>query len=170
MVARPDASSASRGRGAPCLGTPGGTVASEPLGGGPGGSGADGGAEASRAVAPGQHVAAGGCDFVRDEVFILREHTPIGITRVDKTGSQTGSFTNTNLPSLNGIAFDTTGAFDHRLLVTGAVNGKTEVVAIDCTRAVHVVTNSAPVLEGGLAVVPPSFGHFARDLMAPDEL
>ena len=142
----------------------------EPFARGPGGYHDDPGAEAYLAVSPGQHVAAAGCDFVRDEVFILREHTPIGVTRVDKTGSETGSFTNVNLPSLNGIAFDTNAAFDHRLLVTGAINGKTEVVAIDCTGAVQVVTKSAPVLEGGLAVVPPSFGQFAGDLIAPDEL
>jgi hypothetical protein len=142
----------------------------KPFARGPGGYRDDPGAEAYLAVSPGQHVAAAGCDFVRDEVFILREHTPIGITRVDSTGSETGSFANVGVPSLNGIAFDTNGAFDHRLLVTGAVNGKTEVVAIDCTGAVQVVTKSAPVIEGGMAVVPPSFGQFAGDLIAPDEL
>ena len=142
----------------------------EPFARGPGGYRDDPGAEAYLAVAPGQHVAAAGCDFVRDEVFILREHTPIGITRVDRTGSETGSFTNVGLSSLNGIAFDTNGAFDHRLLVMGPLTGKTEVVAIDCTGAVAVVTKSAPVIEGGVAVVPSSFGQFAGDLIAPDEL
>jgi hypothetical protein len=142
----------------------------EPFARGPGGYRDDPGAEAYLAVSPGQHVAAAGCDFVRDEVFILREHTPIGVTRVDGTGSETGSFANVSMPSLNGIAFDTDGAFDHRLLVTGAVNGKTEVVAIDCTGAVQVVTKSAPVVEGGVAVAPSSFGQFAGDLIAPDEL
>ena len=141
-----------------------------PFARGPGGYHEDAGAEAYIAVSPGQHVSAASCDFAPDDAFILREHVPIGITRVDKTGEQTGSFVNLDMPSLNGIAFDTVGNFDHRLLVTGPVNGKTEVVAIDCTGAVQVLTRTAPVVEGGLAVAPPTFGAFAGALIAPDEL
>ena len=142
----------------------------QPFARGGGGYRDDPTAEAYLAVSSGQHVAAAGCDFARDDAFILRLHAPIGITRVDRTGTQTGSFTNVNAPGLNGIAFDTTGSFDHRLLATGPVNGKTEVFAIDCTGAVQVVTSSAPVLEGGLAVAPSTFGSFGGALIAPDEL
>lgn len=141
-----------------------------PFARGAGGYRDDPGAEAYFAVSPGQHVAAARCDFTRDDAFVLRLHVPIGVTRVGKSGDETGSFANVDLPGLNGIAFDTEGLFDHRLLVTGPVNGKSEVVAIDCTGAVTVVTRTAPTFEGGMAVAPLGFGSFGGSLIAPDEL
>jgi hypothetical protein len=141
-----------------------------PFAQGPGGYKDDPGAEAYLAVSPAQHVASAGCDFMRDDVYILRLHAPIGITRVSAAGDASGPFDNVALAALNGIAFDTAGLFDHRLLVTGPLNGKTEVVAIDCTGAGQVITKTAPVVEGGLAVAPSSFGAFGGDLIAPDEL
>lgn len=125
-------------------------------------------AEAYLAVSPG--LQGGGCAFAPDDVFILRLHAPIGITRVNAEGSQVGSFANVQMPSLNGIAFDTVGSFSHDLLVTGPVNGKTEVAGIDCSGNVHVITPAAPVVEGGIAVAPKGFGSFGGDLIAPDEL
>jgi hypothetical protein len=141
-----------------------------PFARGPGGYADDPGAEAYLAVSPAQHVASAGCDFMRDDLYILRLHTPVGITRVSAAGDASGPFDNVALAALNGIAFDTVGLFDHRLLVTGPVNGKTEVAAIDCTGAVQIITKTAPVVEGGLAVAPSSFGAFGGDLIAPDEL
>lgn len=142
-----------------------------PFARGPGGYREDAGAEAYLAMSPGGHVSAAGCDFAPDETFLLRLHVPIGITRVDAPGENTGSFTNlTGVTALNGIAFDTTGAFDHRLLVSGAAGGKTVIFAIDCNGAVQVITRSAPALEGGLAVAPSTFGAFGGALIAPDEL
>ena len=127
-----------------------------PFARGPGGYHEDAGAEAY--LAP-------------DETFLLRLHVPIGITRVNAAGDETGSFANlTGVSTLNGIAFDTVGSFDHRLLVTGPAGGKTTVFAIDCNGAVKVITRSAPALEGGLAVAPSTFGSFGGDLIAPDEL
>ncbi|MDE3076436.1 MAG: hypothetical protein KGJ86_13525 [Chloroflexota bacterium] len=41
---------------------------------------------------------------------------------------------------LNGIAFDTTGSFGHRLLVSGSRKGGTKVVAIDCNGGVSSST------------------------------
>lgn len=137
---------------------------------GPGGYRDDPGAEAYLTVSPGGHVNAAGCDFARDETFLLRLHVPMGITRVDAPGENTGSFANvTGVTSLNGIAFDTTGAFDNRLLVSGSSKGKTVISAIDCNGAVTVITRSAPVLEGGLVVAPSGFGAFGGALLAPDE-
>jgi hypothetical protein len=130
----------------------------------------DDGAEAYLAVSPGLHVASTGCDFARDDTYILRLHQPTGITRVDATGAQIGSLANANVPGMNGIAFDTIGSFDHRLLATGTIKGKTELVAIDCNGAVQVITKTGPVLEGGLAVAPSAFGIFGGSLIAPDEL
>ncbi|HKW58323.1 MAG TPA: hypothetical protein VJR46_01000 [Candidatus Dormibacteraeota bacterium] len=137
---------------------------------GPGGYHEDPGTEAYAVTSPGGEVAAAGCSFTRDDTFLLRLHVPMGITRVSASGEETGAFNNlTGVIGLNGIVFDTGGAFDHRLLVTGAASGKTVVFAIDCNGAVSVVSRSAPQLEGGLAIAPPSFGAFGGDLIAPDE-
>jgi hypothetical protein len=141
----------------------------QPFARGPGGYRDDAGTEAYMAVSPGQHVGGANCDFVRDDVFVLRMHTPIGVTRVDKTGEDSGSFTNVDAPGLNGIAFDTAGAFDHRLLLTGPAGTKTEVMAVDCKGATQVITRTAPQVEGGMDVAPESFGVFAGSLIAPDE-
>ena len=70
----------------------------------------------------------------------------------------------------NGIAFDTTGRFDDRLLVTVAGRGRTTVYAVGCRGGVRTVTRTAPTMEGGIAVAPPTFGRFGGDLIAPDEL
>src|SRR5713226_7602409 len=151
------------------LADPAGNVT--PFARGAGGYHEDPGAEAYLAVAPGAPTSAVGCSFTRDEVFLLRLHAPLGIERVDAPGENTGSFANiTGVTSLNGIAFDTTGAFDHRLLVSGPANRKTVITAVDCNGSTQVITSSAPVLEGGLAVAPPGFGAFGGALVAPDEL
>ena len=124
----------------------------------------DPGAEAYLVDSPGI-----GC-FPKDETFVLRLHPPIGVTRISADGSSTVQFAVVGLSSLNGIAFDTTGSFAGRLLVTGPVGGKTEVVAIDCSGVAQVVTKGAPTVEGGMEVAPQGFGDFGGDLVAPDEL
>jgi hypothetical protein len=70
----------------------------------------------------------------------------------------------------NGIAFDTTGRFGHRLLVTVSGGGRTTVYAIGCHGGVRTITRKAPTVEGGIAVAPGAFRPFAGDLIAPDEL
>ena len=141
-----------------------------PFARGPGGYHEDPGAEAYFVVAPGAPKAAAACSFTKDEIFLLRLHVPLGIERVDAPGENTGSFANvTGVTSLNGIAFDTTGYFGHRLLVSGPSAGKTVIAAVDCLGTVQVITSSAPALEGGLAVAPDNFGSFAGFLVAPDE-
>ena len=148
---------------------PAGTVT--PFARGPGGYHEDPGAEAYLAMSPGGHVAAAGCDFAPNETYLLRLHTPIGVIRVSAAGDESEPFANlTGVTGLNGIAFDTTGTFDHRLLVSGPSGSKTAIFAIDCTGAVQSITQSAPVLEGGLAVAPNTFGSFGGALIAPDEL
>ena len=145
-----------------------GTVA--PFARGPAGYADDAGTEAYLAVSPGLHVPSASCDFTRDDVFVLRLHQPYGVTRVKASGVTEPFATVPGVESLNGIAFDTTGRFGNRLLVTGPVHGRTSVVAIDCRGGMQVITDSAPVLEGGLAVAPAGFGPFAGALVAPDEL
>ncbi len=127
------------------------------------------GAEAYLTVSPGHQVSGAGCSFMADDVFVLRLHAPLGITRIDAQGNAAAFATVTGVDSLNGIAFDTTGKFGFRLLASGPSKGKTVIAAIDCTGAVQLITSAAPVLEGGLAVAPSGFGAFGGDLIAPDE-
>lgn len=137
---------------------------------GPQGYADDAGAEAYLTVSSGHKVTGAGCSFIADDVFVLRVHSPLGITRIDAQGNATPFATVTGVDSLNGITFDTTGKFGFRLLVSGPSKGKTLIAAIDCASAVELITNAAPVLEGGLAVAPAGFGAFGGDLIAPDEL
>jgi hypothetical protein len=132
-------------------------------------AGEGGGAESYLTVSTGHAVSAAGCSFTPDDVFVLRLHAPRGITRIDGQGRATPFATVTGVESLNGIAFDTTGSFGFRLLVSGTSKGKTAIAAIDCKGAVTFITQTAPTLEGGLAVAPAGFGSFAGDLIAPDE-
>jgi hypothetical protein len=149
--------------------TPGGDLG--PFARGPGGYRDDPNAEAYLAVSPGQNVAQTRCHFVRDDVFVLRLHTPVGLTRVDRTGEESGSLAHLDASSLSAIAFDTSGAFDHRLLVAGpTTGGKAELQAVDCKGSAQVITRTAPQVEGGMEVAPESFGEFAGSLIAPDEL
>ena len=141
-----------------------------PFATGPEGYADDAGAEAYLAVSPGLHVTGGGCDFAPDEAFVLRLHQPFGVTRVSTSGIAQPFAAIAGTESLNGIAFDTTGRFDHRLLVSGPVHGRTAIVAIDCRGRAQVITDAAPALEGGLAVAPSGFGAFGGALVAPDEL
>jgi hypothetical protein len=130
----------------------------------------DPGAEAYLTVSPGHAVTGAGCSFAPDDVFVLRLHAPLGVTRVDAQGHASPFATMAGFDSLNGIAFDTTGSFGYRLLVSGPSKGKTAITAIDCKGAVAFITQTAPTLEGGLAVAPAGFAPYGGDLMAPDEL
>jgi hypothetical protein len=69
----------------------------------------------------------------------------------------------------SGIAFDATGRFGHKLLVTTERQGRTTVLAIGCDGRLATVATGAPPMEGGIAVAPATFGRFGGDLIAPDE-
>ena len=70
---------------------------------------------------------------------------------------------------LSGIAFDATGRFGHRLLVTAESGGRTTVFAIGCDGRPSAVIARAPAMEGGITVAPATFGRFGGDLIGPDE-
>ena len=140
-----------------------------PFADGSGGYHAASGPESYIALSPGLHVSAAGCDFARDDLFVLRPSNPLGITRVDPSGQATNFVDITGVDTLNGIVFDTVGRFDHRLLVTGPHNQHSTILAIDCKGAIVPITDAAPSLEGGLAVAPSGFGTHAGELIAPDE-
>ncbi|MGH9223143.1 MAG: hypothetical protein ACRD2W_05030 [Acidimicrobiales bacterium] len=124
------------------------------------------------AVAPSPAPAGPGCSFMPDEVFALEIGGPVRIIRVDTAGRAS---TFVDLPGyefLSGLEFDTVGRFANRLLVTArkvGSGGRTSVLAIDCRDQVTTIMDNGPVVEGGLAVAPLTFGRFAGALIAPDE-
>jgi hypothetical protein len=119
---------------------------------------------------PGAPVDGASCTFAPGEVYQLRLGGSPGVIRIAEGGAAHPFADLPSAGSLNGIAFDTTGRFGHRLLVTGSHAGGSTVVALDCSGQSRVVTDHGPTLEGGLAVAPAGFGAYAGDLVAPDEL
>jgi hypothetical protein len=129
-------------------------------------------------IAPGYHssvgeepyvdVAPSGC-FGAGTVYALRLGSPHGVVRIGAGGAVHRLATLTAPGLIDGIAFDRTGRFGHRLLVTVNAGSRTTVAAIGCHGGVRTITRHAPRLEGGIAVAPPSFGRFAGNLIAPDE-
>jgi len=122
------------------------------------------------ALSSGQGVRAAHCRFAANNLYALRLNHGTGVTLIGPRGNVRRF---ARLPSRgleNGIAFDGTGHFGHRMLVTVGVSGMTTVYAIDCHGHVQALTRNAPRVEGGIAVAPATFGRFAGDLIAPDEL
>jgi hypothetical protein len=144
--------------------------AMSPFAAGPDGFSADPNAEPYFVVAQPVSVDAAGCSWNADDLLILDLTSPPGIDRVDANGRASRLASLAGVDTLGGIALDTTGRFDHRLLVTGTHGGnQTTVFAVDCLGGSTTLTTSAPQVEGGIAVAPASFGQFAGDLVAPDE-
>lgn len=128
-----------------------------------------GGEEPYIALSSGGRVASAACAFRRDTLYVLRLQQGPGVTAVDAAG-RAHAFASLPATGLeNGIAFDETGRFGHRLLVTATAGSHTTVYAIDCRGRVTTLTTSAPPVEGGIVVAPATFGRFAGDLIAPDE-
>ena len=110
----------------------------------------------------------GGC-YGTGFVYALRLVSGRGVVAVSPQG-RVRRFADLGAPGLiDGLAFDTTGEFGHRLLVTINAGTRTTVDAIGCAGVVHAITRSAPRVEGGIAVAPATFGRFAGDLIAPGE-
>jgi hypothetical protein len=122
-----------------------------------------GGEEPYIALAP-----AAGC--FRAPVYALRLKAGRGVVAIGAGGRVSRLATLTARGLLSGIAFDTTGAFGHRLLVTISSGTTATVASIGCRGGVSTVTTSGPRVEGGIAVAPPTFGRFAGDLIASDEI
>ena len=127
------------------------------------------GAEDYLAASFGLAVPGANCSFPTDHVYALKTDQPAGVLDLDAAGSRRFT-TISGVDTLNGIAFDRYGRFGNRLLVTGPHRGRTVVDAIDCTGKTTLVTDSAPAMEGGMEVAPPTFGAYGGDLIAPDEL
>ena len=121
-------------------------------------------------AAPAPPAQPAGCSFAPDDVFILDLTSPPGIARVDAAGRASRFATIPDVDGLWGIALDTVGRFDYRLLVAGTSQNRTSVLAVDCQGGVTTITDAAPTMEGGFVVAPAGFGQFGGDLIAADEL
>jgi hypothetical protein len=110
-----------------------------------------------------------GCSFGSNTVYALRLVSGHGVVAISPSG-QTQMFATLRARGLiDGIAFDETGRFGYRLLVTVEHGATSTVVAIGCHGRVTTITGHAPKVEGGITVAPRTFGRFAGDLIAPDE-
>jgi hypothetical protein len=110
-----------------------------------------------------------GCSFGAGTVYVLRLYGGRGVVAV-RRGGPVRTFARLTAPGLiNGIAFDESGGFSHRLLVTINNGVQTTVEAIDCHGRVATITRTAPRVEGGIVVAVAPFGAYAGDLIAPDE-
>ena len=129
------------------------------------------GAEAYIAFSSGLGSSAMGCSFPTPALYVLSTTKPPAVLKVDLVAGLTSTFAPiSGVDTLSGIAFDRFGRFGNRLLVIGPHSGQTVVDAIDCNGKVTVVTDSAPPMEGGMEVAPPTFGAYGGDLIVPDEL
>ena len=136
---------------------------------GPAGYANPGGEEPYFALSNGERVASAGCTFPQQTLYVLRLQRGTGVTAVNPRGEARGFAGLRGKGLENGITFDSTGRFGHRLLVTATNGSRTTVYAIDCRGSVSTLTTTAPKLEGGISVAPATFGRFAGDLIAPDE-
>jgi hypothetical protein len=141
-----------------------------PFARGPHGYATQPGPESYIALSRGQTVRGAACRFPRDSVYALEPQGQPGVIAVTRGGQARRLVDLPGAGLLNGIAFDTTGRFGHRLLVTATASGRTTVFAVDCRGRARAITGAAPAVEGGIVVAPASFGHFGGDLIAPDEL
>jgi hypothetical protein len=131
----------------------------------------------STAIGPEPYIAMAGndqptgarCSFRASMVFALQPGKRPGVILIGADGraARFASLPAGDAP--DGIAFDSTGRFGHRLLVTARSHGRTAVLAIDCAGQVQPITAQAPVVEGGITVAPASFGRYGGDLVAPNE-
>lgn len=122
------------------------------------------------AMSPGLDVPAGPtCRFEAGDVFALELTAPQGVVQVGVGGEAARFVDLPGAETLTGIAFDTTGRFGNKLLVAGRRQGKTVLFAIDCRGRITTLTDSAPVIEGGMAMAPQMFGDHGGDLIGVDE-
>jgi len=146
-----------------------GATSAQPFATGAGGYASPGGEEPYIALAAGTPTRGATCSFGTDTLYALRLANGPGVTVVAAGGSSHRFAPLGGHGLESGIAFDHTGRFGRRLLVTISAGSKTTVDAIDCHGAVTTITRSAPNVEGGIVVAPATFRRFGGDLIAPDE-
>jgi hypothetical protein len=109
------------------------------------------------------------CSFGINTAFALEPGSRPGVIMISQDGRARRFASLPAGRSPSGIAFDGTGRFGHRLLVTAEHGGRTAVFGIGCDGRLATVADGAPPMEGGIAVAPATFGRFGGDLIAPDE-
>ena len=141
----------------------------EPFARGPGGYATALGPEPYIAMTGSERVAGTHCSFGSGTVFALQPGANPGIIAISTDGRarRFDSLPADEHPT--GIAFDATGRFGHRLLVTARSPFSGVVLAISCTGAVRAIAAPVPVVEGGIAVAPLSFGRYGGDLVGANE-
>jgi hypothetical protein len=127
------------------------------------------GTEPYLVLASGDAVRGTRCSFGNGTAFALEPGARPGVVMISPQG-QARRFA--SLPPgrfLSGIAFDSTGRFGHRLLVTAGSGGRTTVFGIGCDGRLSTIAAGAPAVEGGITVAPATFGRYGGDLIAADE-
>jgi hypothetical protein len=109
------------------------------------------------------------CAFPRDAAFAIQPGTQPGVIMISPAGRARRFASLPPGSTLSGIAFDATGRFGRRLLVTAGLRGGTTVFGIGCDGRLSTVTAGGPPVEGGIVVAPATFGEFGGDLIAPNE-
>jgi hypothetical protein len=109
------------------------------------------------------------CSFGKNMAFAIEPGKRPGVIMISPQGRARRFASLPPGRALSGIAFDGTGRFGHRLLVTAGSGGRTTVFGIGCDGRLSTVATGAPVVEGGMVVAPATFGRFGGDLIAPNE-
>jgi hypothetical protein len=109
------------------------------------------------------------CSFGNDTAFAIAPGARPGVIRISPQGRARLFARLPQRSFLSGIAFDGTGRFGHRLLVTAELGGRTTVLGIGCDGRVTTAAADVPLVEGGIAVAPATFGRLGGDLIAPNE-
>ena len=127
------------------------------------------GTEPYLALTSGDPVQGERCSFGDGTAFAIEPGAHPGVIMISRDG-QARRFA--SLPpglAPSGIAFDGTGRFGHRLLVTAGFRGRATVFGLGCDGQLAMIAAGLPGVEGGIAVAPATFGRFGGDLIAPDE-
>ena len=127
------------------------------------------GTEPYLVLASGGAVRGTSCSFGNDTAFALEPGPRPGVVMISPQGRARRFASLPPGRSLSGIAFDSTGRFGHRLLVTAGSGGRTTVFGIGCDGRLSTIAAGAPAVEGGITVAPAAFGRFGGDLIATDE-
>ena len=140
-----------------------------PFARGPGGYHTAMGTEPYLALTSGDPVQGERCSFGDGTAFAIEPGAHPGVIMISQDGRarRFASLPPGLAPS--GIAFDGTGRFGHRLLVTAGFRGRATVFGLGCDGQLAMIAAGLPGVEGGIAVAPATFGRFGGDLIAPDE-
>jgi len=140
-----------------------------PFARGPGGYQTATGTEPYLVLVTGVPVRGDRCSFVAGTAYAIQPGARPEVITISPAGKARRFASLPPGHALSGIAFDATGRFGHRLLVTAESGGRTTVFGLGCDGRVTTVAAGGPPVEGGIVVAPASFGRFGGYLIAPNE-